>query len=364
MKLYIPPPESKICANIANHMIPFRIEDHLWQYVSDPADADIIPVMIWSTVDEIINELAPIYTGQTLAILNLFHMGDNQDFELNTDMLAKQFSTLTDRVTVVHQNQKNLNPKHVYYDIMWNLEKAYFVDNMFQKYPVGTWLWYSTERSYALNEILSNKINCVNYLSPTRFYKEYAEEPRMIARRMLLDILKDYQGYYPNESNGYFLKPEDCNPSIDSVHVNKGSSCWLPAANHYYETSYVSIYVESVTTGELAGCITEKTYDPLIKGHFILPFGYSGLVKDIHARGFQLPNWIDYSYDYIADWQTRLDAWLSEAKRICEMESQFLTQCWISDFNIIKHNRELFTTRGYHELHGQLRTQRERHAQT
>ena len=49
-------------------------------------------------------------------------------------------------------------------------------------------------------------------------------------------------------------------------------------------------------------CPTEKTFTPMCKGHFVLPFGTPGTIAHLKSEyGFEFPHWIDYGYDNLPD---------------------------------------------------------------
>ena len=93
--------------------------------------------------------------------------------------------------------------------------------------------------------------------------------------------------------------------------------------------------------------VTEKTFDPLIQGNFILPFGYPGLIKDILSYGFKLPNWIDYSYDSILDDDERFDAYMESLKKLNDYSLQQLFDMATADISILEYNRSIFYSRPY-----------------
>ena len=131
-------------------------------------------------------------------------------------------------------------------------------------------------------------------------------------------------------------------------------------ANHYYNSSYISIYIETITTGVYTKTITEKTWDPLIKGHFILPYGYSGLVKDIQSYGFIIPEWIDYSYDQELDDHRRWEKYEQSVKRILKKFPE-VDELYQKDKTILEHNRNLFFTRPYDTLYDKIKRFRSAH---
>jgi len=110
----------------------------------------------------------------------------------------------------------------------------------------------------------------------------------------------------------------------------------------------VSVYTETlVIKGRGVRSITEKTFDPLIQGNFILPFGYPGLIKDILSYGFKLPNWIDYSYDTVSDDDSRFDRYIESLKKLNDYSLDELFNMAKNDLNILEHNRSIFYSRPY-----------------
>jgi hypothetical protein len=163
-------------------------------------------------------------------------------------------------------------------------------------------------------------------------------------------------GHYSDFSKGLILETD--NPHADQFLNNGG---WYPIANHYYQGTYFSMYCETITGNENLfeetikyRSITEKTWDPLIKGHFILPFGYMGLVDDIRSYGFKLPDWIDYSYDTLPNTDERFDSYANSAKKLLDLSIDELHELYKKDRDILVHNRELFWTRPYDSLHDKV----------
>jgi hypothetical protein len=93
--------------------------------------------------------------------------------------------------------------------------------------------------------------------------------------------------------------------------------------------------------------VTEKSFDPLIQGNFVLPFGYPGLIKDILSYGFKLPNWIDYSYDSISDDNDRFYVYMESLKKLNDLPFDHLFNMATNDKAILEHNRSIFYSRPY-----------------
>ena len=82
--------------------------------------------------------------------------------------------------------------------------------------------------------------------------------------------------------------------------------------------------------------ITEKTFEPLLKGHFIMPFANSGTIQRLRDLGFRFPDFIDYSYDTIDDVRWRFAVFQKLVKDTLQLPWAKLYQ---DNFDIIEHNR-------------------------
>ena len=116
-----------------------------------------------------------------------------------------------------------------------------------------------------------------------------------------------------------------------------------------YRETFFSVYTESIDSGTTL-VATEKTLDPLIKGHFILPFSAPGFVKYLSIKGWRLPTFINYSYDFILDDQQRFDAFSKEFERLCSIDMDTWRQLWLDNIDIIEYNRNQLYNRPYHYL--------------
>jgi hypothetical protein len=101
--------------------------------------------------------------------------------------------------------------------------------------------------------------------------------------------------------------------------------------------------------------ITEKTWDPLIKRHFILPFGYPGMIGQLtQDYGVLLPDFIDYSYDSIPDVEERFAAYLTSVDRFLSLSVEELSALVNEHQELLDHNRSIFFNRGYHSLYSRV----------
>jgi hypothetical protein len=93
--------------------------------------------------------------------------------------------------------------------------------------------------------------------------------------------------------------------------------------------------------------VTEKTLDPLLKGHFVLPFANAGFVKYVKSQGWRLPDFIDYSYDSIDDNNLRFVSYCEELDRLLNLSMDKWRQHWVDNLDILHYNRNQLYERDY-----------------
>jgi hypothetical protein len=82
--------------------------------------------------------------------------------------------------------------------------------------------------------------------------------------------------------------------------------------------------------------ITEKTFDPLLKGHFILPISNPGTIRRLRDLGFAFPKFIDYSFDEELDIRKRFDLIKAEFSRLLTLDWPTLYK---ENQKILTHNQ-------------------------
>ena len=361
MKIYRSDENDILMHNYHAHFLPFDLEKNLWSFTNRMQDADVIAVLSKYGIAEIqkqIDCIRPYYTNQTIAIISLFHIDEATDIKQSHDYHIDLWKQLTDYVVIVHSNRENKN--QIFYDILWNRSKCYFTEYNKHNLNGRVWTWGASNVMFVLTTI-EKKNDRKLFLSPNRIYyqtPEFLKHPRIRARLKLKRLLENKNGFISDPQKGIGLEPEEIS-QFDSILEGQGGT-WYPVANHYYNSSYISIYIETITTGVYTKTITEKTWDPLIKGHFILPYGYSGLVKDIQSYGFIIPEWIDYSYDQELDDHRRWEKYEQSVKRILKKFPE-VDELYQKDKTILEHNRNLFFTRPYDTLYDKIKRFRSAH---
>lgn len=349
--------------------LPFEIEKDRWELVDNIAEADVVPVGCLYTKDQwdqqvkILHELG-CTNRHLILIMNIFDDCDTYDWE-DWHNRFNNFIHIQRSFRSVYVTNSKIPFMHtdrfvIHYDLMFNRQKAYMTE--IEKFDTTNKVYFHFQcnNNFRLNPI--QKIGKLSdrkiALCPNRIMELNA---RSGLRRILKLFMQNKSVILGDPTNGKILEPEDENMlQLMQQTKNGGSGLWMPIANKYYEQTYISMYIETCTVSQPRYClvktphqsITEKTFDPLIKGHFILPFGYAGIVKDIRDYGFKLPSWINYSYDDIKDCDRhRFAAYLEEADRLLNMPIETIEQHYVKDFDMLIHNRQVFWSKSYVPLY-------------
>jgi hypothetical protein len=343
----------------SDNCLIFDLEDNKFRYSDNPYNCDIFPVLPkYSDTVKQLSYYSEFYSDQLILILNLFHIDDNQNFHEDHDFHLKMCKRWFDKSVSIHTDIKNRD-HGIFYDFLWERQKTYFC-NWKDSLDLSQRVWtYSTDKKmYELAAIEKNNEIYKHFLAPIRIHNLSGTHPRWLFRKKLMKILKKDQGYLSNSATGKFLYPQFTNDNILRYFKDeniKGGGTWYPVHNRYYLNTVASIYVESLTVSSTINSVTEKTWDPLIKGHFIIPFGYSGLIEDIKSYGFRLPDWIDYSYDSITNSEKRFNEFTRVVKNFQKTPLQRLINCRNDDLDILIHNRSLFFLKKTQSLYEKIK---------
>lgn len=339
--------------------LPFLPELRKWSYTDQFEEAQIIP-----EISDSLNSLDLLKSkvidrmrdDQILLILGVWHSDNTVFCEPQLKSVYSDLKKLNcKQVIFVHTNEQLVSKEFASVDLMWNRQKLYFTE--YQNYKdLDKRVWTSgcTPEIYNLNKISFERIRSKKILSPSRIYGPplWPKHIRMDQRKKLRNLLleSNADGYINRtEENDIFL-PNNINPTL--LEKIKGPGTWYPIADQYYNDSYVSVYVETITLNKGNQCTTEKSFDPLIKGHFILPIGNYQYIKLLKEKyGFKFPNWIDYDYDNVSNDRLRFEHYLQSVKKLIEIPTDMLHKFCEQDIEILEYNRSVFFNRDYSSLY-------------
>lgn len=330
----------------------FQLNDQEFEFTSDVNrdDINILLFDFYKLPD------ADLVKNKIILGLVLFHDYNDHAKNLVSDLhnYPDNFYFVTNCIdhTVSH-------PNILHVDFVFNRAKAYY-----SQYPFtpGTYRWYhSGLGSYVVPEIKRGIDKSKVFLAPNKTHKNYAARKLKYRKKLVDFLVKNFKdiGFIgnPDDSPEFVLYSQNSAPdltvlppdftAVDPTNYNLGH--YSPPHVHYYNESFISIYGESLETGTSV-LVTEKTYDPLIKGHFILPFSTRGLIAHLKTMEFKFPTFIDYSYDDIADDDLRFDAYINEVSRLLNLRSDHWPTEYFNNREIINHNRQLFWKRDYNKI--------------
>lgn len=283
-------------------------------------------------------------------MLDLWHGVEGQG-----SRLSKQLQQPNEYIITCIVNSQG-NPQIISNDFMFNRSKAYYSQFPFSPDVVK---WYSYgQLSYIIPEPKEVSQKKKIFVAPC---KTYPDNPRF-SRNQLRDMLKNTYnqlGYLGNidADPTMFLYPHIEFPWCNSIEEIENQtrplsySWWgySPPHNEYYRNTFISIYSETIEFGPDI-IVSEKTYDPLIKGHFILPFSNYGFTKWVQELGFKLPEFIDYSYDAIQDNSQRMEAYFAEVNRLLSIPIEQWQEHYNNNIKILRHNQLMFHCRDYDKV--------------
>jgi hypothetical protein len=280
-------------------------------------------------------------------MLDLWHGVEGQGARL-----GKKLQQCNEYIITCMVNCHNI-PQIIPNDFMFNRTKAYYSQFPFSP---GVVKWYSHgQLSYIMPDPKDVDQKKKIFVAPC---KTYPDKPRL-SRNHLRDMLRDTYnelGYLGNidADPTMFLYPHIEFPYCNNIEEIENQTRPLsynwwgysPPHNEYYRNTFISIYSESIEFGPDI-IVTEKTYDPLIKGHFILPFSNYGFIKWLCQLGVQFPEFIDYSYDTLEDNNQRMKAYFAEVNRLLSIPIEQWRQHYINNLKLLRHNQLMLHYRNY-----------------
>lgn len=210
----------------------------------------------------------------------------------------------------------------VQWDFMWNRIKAYYTEPV----PTELHLHHYAHKKYTPVDLDFSYLKSRKFLS--MLGREYGY------RKPYYEFIMPHcdKGYVSNRTRGITLEEQEV------------TGAYTPVPNSFYEDSYFSTYVESNCTQRDLIHITEKTFEPLIKGHAILPFTNPGAIKRLQTLGFKMVDFVDYSFDSIQEVDKRFAMVQEEFLRLLTLD---LDTLYKSNQTVIMYNQECINTIPY-----------------
>ena len=334
------------------HSAPFLIESDQFEIVTDINDCNSISILCDPSVyQQQVDKILEYSNIKNVIHLDIFHIHEGSSTIPHLDRMKLLLEEQGKVLFHVHTNLSN--KEDVFYDFLWNRQKCAFTD--FEGYGLKNTQYFgeSTNNMFELTEI-KKRGELKKFLSPNRT-SLVSPNDRIFKRICLRYQLQDEDGYTNDPDRGISL---DSQENFENQNLVKFEA-FNPIHNDYYNSSFVSVYIETLTYlnndgKKIVKSVTEKTWNPLLKGHFILPFGYCGLVETIREYGFILPDWIDYRYDSIEDDRERFDRYIFCVTKLLKLTTNDLNILFERDLWILESNRRLFFDKPLDNLYNKI----------
>lgn len=333
----------------------FLLEKNKWNFTSDLSQANIVLCSLRTVTNapSLANRLNPDQ------IVLVWHLETSSDAvtpnQLRELVFKSAFYKKHKRMLFVHTNELDINdPQFICHSIMFNRQKLYFTQYREDWCSNKQWSERTPAIAYTISEIK----------------KEFSKNNKtfLVANRIKMNTEHLFEGFkaklstfmsslnanmhYGDPAKNIFLK---YNGWKQSDYHKPGGPLFAPIGDYYYNTSYVSVGIETLVSSHEIFYPCEKYYNHLIKGNFPLIFSVPGSIKKLKSiYGFKFPNWIDYSYDTIDDANKRFNAFKKSIKDVSIIPLEELHQLYVKDKHILEHNRNVFFTKPYDSLYDKV----------
>jgi hypothetical protein len=344
----------KVYVNCFGHNDPrFAMEHLIWRQISNQVlltnNVDIVhrhnSKLLWVRMHLLLelhqqNALPNLDQYDKIIISDLLNYDDVDNIKWMTVLQAIK---RPDAVCITNNQQlNNIVTTHrvVYHDFLFNRTKLYYLErNKILSYYSQAqdrelrFLWCDSakEDSYTVNRLNSTKNINKYYNSATNRIFGF----RDTVTDMLINSYAE-QGYIACRNKGFILESD----------IQETQYSQLP---HYvYDNSFATIAIESTWAEPNIFHATEKTFEPLLKGCFVLPFSNPGYVDQLKTHyNFQLADIFDYTYDLNSNQLVRQEQYLTSIKKFLLYSLKNLQDYYCENFDIINHNRQIFYDRPY-----------------
>jgi hypothetical protein len=339
----------KLNEDLPDPQMFFDLNGQEYELYLNPIDTDIDIVLLNHHTDMI------EYPSKIKLFLEIWHNFENQIniIKHKHKNNNNDWYTVTNSFNPDTEQQSNI----IYNNFLFNRTKAYYSQFPFKH---NTQRWYY-ENEHNFGYVIPDRITAENknkiYIAPNKNHTGREIKFRPQIAKLLENVYYEL-GYIGNitDNPNLVLHPHSkfhIKSSIQVIENMKihvpGMAGYSPPHNAYYENTFISIYAETIEWGHTIA-VTEKTYDPLIKGHFILPFSNKGFVKYLKTLGFQFPNFIDYSYDEIVEDQLRFNCYVNEIHRLMLIDLDSWKQHWNDNVKLLRYNQLIFAQTPYDQI--------------
>lgn len=360
MKLYVPagdnPTEVKLYGMVNSYFkAHFLLDEDKWTFVNNRQDADVVLVHPHEFMHGT-NDFSSLLEENQILIVMLLETS-----LVNAKGNIAKISNKHVKTCFINTDAGSNDLHYIFYDIFFNRHKLFYT-NYTDDLKTHFWSAGIKKEAYSLAEIHKSPTSRAKlFLIPNRirYDRNYFHNNVKLRLEGFLQANLNSKIYYysnPFATNGTYLRP---NGYSDTISNNLKHTPWIPISNYYYNNSYISVCIESHcethVNFDTFFSPSEKYFDPLIKGNFPLifssPFTISNLKK---YYGFKFPDWIDYSYDNVINFDDRLNAYFNSIRKVATLSVTEVHDLYLRDKHILDHNRNVFFAKSYDSLYDKI----------
>jgi hypothetical protein len=298
--------------------------------VHDQQSSELWANFWWPNVKELKKYLKS-HTVKKLVFYDIFHAHPS----LNTECidLVKHYQELMP--TVLLTACKTLIPgirNVLHFDFYWNRAKFSYLDktSSFKQQSPQNYNQWPIELAQRPGAVLSL----------------YGQNNWGI-KQHLYHSIKHVSGYHSGQT------AETSLPSETGI-TDPTQLTATPPARKYFDNTYISAQVESLCYGPSV-LYSEKTYDHLIQGRFVMNYGPKHFYRTLVNDGWKLPVGVDYNWDDIEDYaadpfeisdQPRFHAYIQRLLALSSDMEQ-LHNLFIANRDVFAHNHEQLRQKPY-----------------
>lgn len=308
-------------------------------------DQGPVDIHISSVSDGIVTLATKPHTARKHLVLDIWHNTADQVHEITGKINQEIWITNAWDATINHD-------RIVFNDFLFNRTKAYY-----SQYAFGpaTNLWYHHHNTaYHVPRLTDAENKHKIFVCPAKTYGGQRKYRKHLVEHLMSKRSMGYLGNYDDQPQLFLYShiefpyaDFDCEQLLAQTRpMSYDHWGYSPPHSAYYTDSFISVYSETVESG-CSITVTEKTWDPLIRGHFILPFATAGFVQRLQQQGIRLPEFIDYSYDLEPVDHLRWNKYKQELDRLLDMSLTDWQQHWTDNMGLLLHNQRYFQQRDY-----------------
>ena len=309
---------------------PFIFEMPQWLPIVRNQQSSELWVNFWWTNPKILKRYLKSYTIKKLVFYDIFHAHPRLDQSCLDLVMHYQKIIPTVLLTACKTPIPGIN-NVLHFDFYWNRTKGAYLDKR------STWKQQATENYNQWPIELSRRPGAILSLYGTNNWG---------IKQHLYYQIKHLSGYHSGRDSDTTL-PSDTN--ITNLHKLVAT----PPARKYFDNTYISTQIESLCKGP-AILYSEKTYDHLIQGRFVMNFGPRHFYRTLVNDGWKLPVGVDYTWDEMEEIndvddiqiEPRFHAYI---QRLLALSSDMerLHELFIANVDVVAHNHAQLRQKPY-----------------